>query len=124
MKQYVFLTCHMRLSLFVLTGKKDVERLYNIMMSYDYTGNEWKRYEFFDHNVRRTTDSNIIRQRIAQQLNMGCHSDVQVSSLCDFASYHSLLSLFLFISTNSSVLRSTRKSILVILSRVFRVASV
>jgi hypothetical protein len=31
--------------------KKDLNRLYQIMMSYDYSGLEWKRYEFVDENV-------------------------------------------------------------------------
>lgn len=37
-------------------GKKDLNRLYNIMMSYDASGNEWKRYEFIDEKVSGATD--------------------------------------------------------------------
>jgi hypothetical protein len=33
-------------------GKKDLNRLFNIMMSYDSSGNEWKRFEFWDATVR------------------------------------------------------------------------
>lgn len=34
------------------SGKKDLNRLYNIMMSYDYSGNEWQRFAFWNDEVR------------------------------------------------------------------------
>jgi len=33
---------------------KDLNRLYNIMMSYDASGNEWKRYEYWDDKKKYT----------------------------------------------------------------------
>jgi len=36
------------------SGKKDLNRLYNLMMSYDFAGNEWKRFEFWDSKKKYT----------------------------------------------------------------------
>jgi len=36
------------------SGKKDLNRLYNLMMSYDYRGNEWKRFEYWDPKKKYT----------------------------------------------------------------------
>jgi hypothetical protein len=41
-------------SLPTFSGKKDLNRLYNLMMSYDFAGNEWKRFEFWDSKKKYT----------------------------------------------------------------------
>lgn len=41
-------------------GPKDLNRLWNLMMSYDASGNEWKRYEFWDDKKKYTR--NLIAQ--------------------------------------------------------------
>lgn len=35
-------------------GKKDLNRLYNLMMSYDHAGNEWQRYQYIDDKKKYT----------------------------------------------------------------------
>ena len=45
---------HLSFACAYTTGKKDLNRLYNIMQSYDYSGNEWRRYEFLDESKKYT----------------------------------------------------------------------
>ena len=45
----------------LFAGKKDLNRLYNLMMSYDHAGNEWQRYQYIDDKVSPCSLASIMR---------------------------------------------------------------